>query len=239
MKKTIIVAIALLGMQLSVSAQDTPTPPVPPTPPSNAHIESKRDKEVALYVGFGVNVLGDFKMNDKLKAAGLPDIASVAPEVTIGLNVLPDDSRFLTDIEFSTAYMDDRTATDRIKTTALTTRLRVQYRLLDKQSYYFAGGLDLGYSQTLINLYSRSNSIDVDDLDTSRPGVISMNSGQLTVGPSVALGLFKDKAFPIRINAGYNIGFTNGKWKSEYAQVNNTVKEMGQGTFYARVCIGF
>jgi hypothetical protein len=233
MKKTIIIALALLGMQLSATAQDTPTPP------SNVQITTKRDKEVSLYVGFGVNVLGDFKMNDRLKASGMPQIASAAPEITVGLNVLPSDSRFLSDVEFSTAYMDDRTPTDRIKTTVLSSRLRVQYRLVNTQSLYFAGGLDLGYSQTLINLYSRSNVIDLNDLDTSRPGVITMNSGQLTVGPSVALGLFQNKNFPIRINAGYNIGVTNGKWKSEFAQVNNTVKEMGLGSFYARVCIGF
>ena len=235
MKKIVLIALSVLGVQSSVVAQETETTTTT-TSQQKTHVYKDRFN---FYYGFGVNVLSDYKMNDKLKASGMPQIANAAPEFTFGFNFVPSDARFYHDIEGGFAYMDEKTAGNRIKTTVATVKMRLQYKLIDKQDMFFSAGLDIGYAQTGINLYSRGNTIDLNDLNPStHTGNISMRNGQLTLGPSVALGLFQ-QSFPVRINAGYNIGVTKGKWKSDFADVANTINESGQGSFYAKVLIGF
>ncbi len=233
MKKIVLIALSILGVQSTVIAQETGTTT---TTEQKTHVNKDRFN---FYYGFGVNVLSDFKMNDKLKASGMPQIANAAPEFSFGFSFVPSDVRFYHDIEGGIAYMDEKTAGNRIKTTVATVKLRLQYKLIEKQDLFFSAGLDIGYAQTGINLYSRGNTIDLNDLNPStHTGHISMRNGQLTLGPSVALGLFQ-QSFPVRINAGYNIGVTKGKWKSDFADVANTINESGQGSFYAKVLIGF
>lgn len=232
MKKITLTLIALLGICAGVTAQETETPADPPAE------TSKRVKPYNFYVGFGVNVLGDYKLNDKLQAAALPKIASAAPEVTFGFNY-DEGERYYQDIEVGISYMDDRNAEDRMKTTVTSLKIRPQYKFVDKKDFFFSAGIDLAFSQTYVNLYARNNVIDLNDLDPSAyTGNMSFHSSQFAVGPAVALQLFK-KSFPLRINAGYNVGLTNGKWKSDYANVTNTVKESGHGNFYAKLSIGF
>lgn len=233
MKKIVLIALSILGVQSTVIAQETETTT---TTSQKTHVYKDRFN---FYYGFGVNVLSDYKMNDKLKASGMPQIANAAPEFTFGFSFVPSDIRFYHDIEGGLAYMDEKTAGNRIKTTVATVKLRLQYKLIERQDLFFSAGLDIGYAQTGINLYSRGNTIDLNDLNPStHTGHISMRNGQLTLGPSVALGLFQ-QSFPVRINAGYNIGVTKGKWKSDFADVANTINESGQGSFYAKVLIGF
>ncbi|RWX03517.1 hypothetical protein [Flavobacterium cerinum] len=237
MKKIVFIALGVLGVQLSVIAQETETPAA--TTNEQTQIKRRNVDRPNFYYGFGVNVLSDYKMNDKLKASGMPQIANAAPEFTFGFSFVPSDSRFYHDIEAGLGYMDEKTAGNRIKTTVANVKMRVQYKLIDKQDMFFSAGLDIGYAQTGINLYSRGNTIDLNNLNpATHTGHISMRNGQLTLGPSVALGLFQ-QSFPVRINAGYNIGVTRGKWKSDFADLANTVNESGQGSFYAKVLIGF
>lgn len=239
MKKITLTIIALLGLNAAVTAQETETVTTTTTTTTETKPVRVIKDRFNLYAGFGVNILGDYKMNDKLKASGMPEIASAAPEVTFGFNYTPSDSRFYHDLELAAAYMDEKTTTNRLKTTVASFKFRLHYKVIETQKLFLSGGLDLGYAQTIVNLYSRGNTIDLNDLDPStHTGHINMNSSQFTLGPSVALGLFQD-SFPVRINAGYSIGVTKGKWESEFAKVQNTVNESGLGSFYAKVSIGF
>lgn len=237
MKKIFFIALTILGVQSSVIAQETETTTSTTTSGEESKVRRNNANRPSFYYGFGINVLGDYKMNDKLKASGMPEIANTAPEFTFGFSSRLSDSRFYNDFELSAAYMDKKTTTDRIKTTMLSVRMRVHYKLIDQENTFFSGGLDLGYAQTLINLYSRGNTIDLNDLNPgTHTGHIVMRNGQLILGPSVTLGLFQ-KNFPIRVSAGYNIGVTRGKWKSDFAQIANTVNESGLGSFYGRVSL--
>ncbi|MBC8883850.1 hypothetical protein H9X57_12335 [Flavobacterium piscinae] len=44
----------------------------------------------------------------------------------------------------------------------------------------------------------------------------------------MAFNLKRKEKLSIRLNVGYEFAFTNGKWKSDYASVSNSVKENGQ-----------
>lgn len=238
MKKITLTLIALLGFTGAMVAQETET--VTTTTTTTKYVKPDSKDRFNFYYGFGVNVLGDYKMNDKLKASGMPTIASAAPEFTFGANYTPSDTRFYHDLELAVAYMDDKTETNRLRTSVVSFKIRVHYKAIETENLFLSGGLDLGVATTLVNLYSRGNTIDLDDLNpATHTGHINMYSTQFSAGPSLALGLFQKKAFPVRINTGYNIGFTRGKWKSDFANVANTVSESGLGSFYAKVSIGF
>lgn len=235
MKKITLTLLAVLGLTAAVSAQETETTT---TTTTTQETPAKKTKYLNFYVGFGINVLGDYNLSDKLAASGVPQIASSAPEVTFGF-VMEDEGKYYQDVEASVAYMDDRNGTDRMKTIVSSFRLRPQYKLIDTKSLFFSAGLDIGFTQTNLNLYSRGNTIDLNNLNpATHTGHISMRNGQFILGPSVAVMLFK-KSFPLRVNAGYNIGLSNGKWKSDVAEITNTVKENGLGSFYAKLSIGF
>jgi hypothetical protein len=105
MKKIVLIALSVIGVQSSVIAQETETTTT--TTSQQTHVYKDRFN---FYYGFGVNVLSDYKMNDKLKASGMPQIANAAPEFTFGFNFVPSDARFYHDIEGSFAYCKDETA---------------------------------------------------------------------------------------------------------------------------------
>src|SRR5690606_33600854 len=146
---------------------------------------------------------------------------------------------FYMDIEGSAGYMDEKNSDNRLRTVVSSAKVRPQYKFINNGNWFFSAGGDISYTFTYADLISRNNVIDLDNLNPSmHTGHISMYSDQLTIGPSVALG-FNNEVFPVRFNFGYDFGITNGKWRSEFADVNNTVKENGSGRFYAKVNIGF
>ena len=240
MKKITLTLVALLGINAIVSAQETVTDTVVTTTTrTTTNFERVRKDRFNFYYGFGVNVFGDYKLNDKLKASNMPTIGTTAPEVTFGLNYMPSEDHFYHDLEFSVAYLDDKTSANRIKTAVTSFRIRPQYKFIDNKKMFFSAGIDGGVAVTIVNLYSRGNVIDLNNLDPAKhTGHITMNSTQFILGPSVALALFQD-SFPIRINTGYNFGLSRGRWKSDVADVHNAVKESGLGNFYAKLSIGF
>ena len=239
MKKITLTLIALLGLTAAMKAQETTTTTTTTTTTdSEAGTTTPRD-HFNFYAGFGVNVFGDYKLNDKLKAFGMPTIGTAAPELTFGFNCVPSDSHFYHDLEFAVAYMDDKTSSNRLKTVVTSFRIRPQYKFIDNKKLFVSAGIDGGVATTIVNLYSRGNRIDLNDLNpATHTGHISMNSTQFILGPSVALALFQD-SYPVRINAGYNFGLSRGRWKSDVAEVDNAVKESGLGNFYAKISIGF
>ena len=236
MKKTLLWAVlCLIGVQSSSIAQETETEVKEITVTETVKKESIYD----FYVGFGLSVLSDYNLNEKLAQSDMLQIGSVVPEFTFGFNMSEANENFYMDIEGSAGYMDEKNSTDRIRTVVSSAKLRPQYKLINNDKWFFSAGGDISYTFTYVDLFSRSNTIDLNTLDPSmHTGHISMYSDQLTIGPSVALG-FNNKVFPVRFNFGYDFGVTNGKWKSEFADVSNTVKENGSGRFYAKVNIGF
>jgi hypothetical protein len=221
--KKITLIIALLGIQALSTAQETET-----TTP----VQTKR----TLYASFGIASTDDYKINKNLKMTDMPQLSSTAPEVTLGYNVTGE--KVLIDLELNANYMDKKTSTDRVKYVSSGVKLRGHYIPVKTTDFFLSGGFDLSYAVNHFDLYSRGNSIDLNDLEPStHTGHISLYNNQLYLGPSIAFGAFQTYVYPLRLNVGYEWAVYSSRWDSEFARVDNTFRESGQGRFYAKLSI--
>jgi len=222
MKKIACIALALLGLQ-SVSAQETKKDSI------MVHKDVKH-----FYIGFGAEYM-DYKLNDKLKNSNLPQINPGAFELSIGVN--HTSKHILSDLEWNTDYYTDRKTTgERVRLMATGIKWRPQYIITKTAGSIFAAGLDLSFVYNKVDIYTRGNVIDLNNLDPAlHTGHISLYNNNMYLGPSASFGAFQNKAFPLRLTAGYEWNLARASWQSEFARVNNTAKESGTGRFYAKV----
>ncbi|AXG73468.1 hypothetical protein DVK85_04170 [Flavobacterium arcticum] len=232
MKKIVFATICFFGGQALLLAQETVTTTTTTT--TTTTMADENNPKTSFYVGFGAAVFEDHKISDNLAAAGMPGIDEVLPEMTFGFNVMGED--YLVDIEFNTNYLDKKTSTDRIRAVAAGIKMRGHYIPVNTGNFYLSAGADLSYIGSNYDLFTRGNVIDLNDLNPgTHTGHISLYNNQFYAGPSLAFGAFQKSSFPLRLNVGYEWALISGKWKSEYANVNNTFRESGQGRFYAKL----
>ena len=237
MKKVLFIALTAFGMQASVSAQETETVTTTTTTTTTTSTNLNDNPKRGLYVSFGVALADDYKMNDRLKAAGMPELNNAVFESTVGYSAMFEKLSF--DLELATGYMDEKSATDRVRNIQATIRLRGHYNIVMKDKFFLTAGADLSYLTNNFNINTRDRVIDLNNPDPSEyPGHISLYNNQMLVGPSIAVGLFQKSGWPLRLNTGYEWAVVGGKWKSEYANVANSFRESGQGHFYAKLTIG-
>lgn len=233
MKKILLAAICIIGFQSSTIAQEV----VEYYSSSTSNDTVKRTKP-NFYVAFGAAFIGDYKISDKLKSAGVPEMTEVIPEFAFGVNIMLE--KWAVDVEATAGYSDEKNSLNRIRTATAGFKLRGHYIPYRTKSFFVSGGADISYVGTQADIFRRGNEIDLNDLDPStHTGHISLRNNMLFAGPSVAVGLFQNKSFPIRFNLGYEWGLTNGKWNSDFADVRNNVKENGLGRAYARIALDF
>ena len=189
----------------------------------------KNKVNVDLYLGIGATVQSKFSLNDKLKAAGLAELNETNPEFLIGINVF--GKKFSGDAEFGFLYSKNDKGNSENQNIGVSSRLRFHYNLINKEKMAFTGGLNVSATSSEVDVYTKNNSIDLDGLGALNSNHISLKNQMFYVGPSVSLYLLKHKTTNIRVNFGYEFAFTNGKWKSDFATVNNTVKENGNNRF--------
>jgi hypothetical protein len=233
MKKVLCIAVALMGIQYSAKAQEssTATDSVP-----NPTMYTDDNPGHGLYVSFGVTGFDDFKMNDRLKAQGLPELNKAAFETTVGYTVMFNKMTF--DWEFAASYMDSKTATDRVRNINTAVRLRGHYNIVKKAKFFVTGGADLTYSYNNFNINTRNRVIDLNNPDPADyPGHINLYNDQMYAGPSLAVGFLQNTEYKLRLNVGYEWAVIAGKWKSQYGGVENSFKESGQGHYYAKLSI--
>ena len=224
MKKILLAAICIIGFQSSIAQEGTSSEDF--TKPAKQNF----------YVALGAAFNGDYRINDKLRASGMPHLSESMPEFTIGYNVIGES--YLIDLEFNGAYQNIKQGDDRTSTVVGGVKLRGHYVPVNKESFFLSAGADVSYLTNTIDLYNKYNSIDLNNLDPlNNSGHINLYSQLLYAGPSVSVGLFQNKSFPIRLNAGYEWALTNGYWKSDFADVYNSVKESGHNRFYAKVTL--
>ncbi len=179
-----------------------------------------------VYFGFGLQFHDEFNLNQKLVASNVVALNTTRPEFQVGMNIF--GKKYSGDMEFAFSQNDESNETTKNKDMGFTGRFRFHYNLINKEKIAFTTGLSLAGTSTEVDLYSRNNTIDLNDLNPNNTvGLISIRNQQFYVGPSASLYLFRNKSYKLRLNVGYEFSFTNGKWKSDYASINNTVKESG------------
>lgn len=216
MKKSILV-VALLATWFGFSQENND--------------EAVNEKvKVDYYFGFGGQVHDDYKLNSKLKLANVAELKTFSPEFLIGLNIF--GNKFSGDGEFGFLYSKNDKDNTENKTVGFTSRIRVHYNLINKEKVALTTGLNVSTTATEVDIFSRNNTIDFNDLNPeNNGGHINVRNQVFYAGPSVSLYLFKHKKSQVRVNVGYEFAFTNGKWKSDFAGIQNTVKENGNNRF--------
>ncbi len=198
-----------------------------------------QEKEVAattdkpkFYFTYGINaqVQDELNIDKKLQAAGLPEVNSFTPEFFIGMTLF--GKKYSGDLDFGFLNSKNDAGSNENRYIGFTTRLRVHYNLINKEKIAFTTGLNVSNTIGELIVYTKNNTIDLNDLTPiNNVGNLSVKNSMFFVGPSASLYLFNNKSTKIRLNVGYEFAFTNGKWKSDYADVNNTIKEQGNNRF--------
>lgn len=178
-----------------------------------------------LYIGFGATVQSKYSLNSRLKNAALPELNETMPEFIVGWNVFAE--KYSGDVEFGFGTTQNDNANDKNRNVSFSTRLRVHYNIVNKEKVAFTGGLNVAATGNQVDIYSKNNAVDLNNINTLNYNQISLRNQTFFVGPSVSLYFLKNKSSQIRLNLGYELAFTNGKWKSDFGFVNNTVKEIG------------
>ena len=113
-----------------------------------------------------------------------------------------------------------------------TSRLRFHYNIVNKEKFAFTGGLNLAYGGNQVTFNSKNRTIDLNDLQpNNNSGEYTLRNNMLFAGPSVAFYYNIGKKMRLRLNVGYEFALTNGRWKSDYANIANTVNENGNNRF--------
>ncbi len=192
--------------------------------------EKKIEVTGDVYFGLGFQFHDGFNLNQKLNASNVVELKTTKPEFVVGLNVF--GKKYSGDMEFGFSQNEDDNATTKNKDMSFTGRFRFHYNLINKEKLAFTTGLSLAGTSSEVDLYAKNNTIDFNNLDpNANGGLITVRNQMFYAGPSASLYLFKNKSYNLRLNLGYEFAFTNGKWKSDYASINNNVKENGNNRF--------
>lgn len=229
MKKSLLLALAFIGASSAVMAQQK----------DSLYVHKDYSGSWGkLYLAGGF-ASTDYKLSDKLVASGLPAINNGTFELSIGLTKI--NKRMLSDLEWNTDYYADKKADgQKVRTVSSGIKWRPQYLFFQKKGIFAAAGFDLSYMYTSVNIFTLGNTIDLNNLDpTTHYGHISLYNQNWYLGPSASFGVLQDKENSFRVTTGYEWNVARASWHSDYASVSNTVKESGQGRFYAKLIYNF
>ncbi|MBF6641738.1 hypothetical protein IVB69_09620 [Flavobacterium sp. J49] len=194
--------------------------------------DSTKTKKVKVdgYFGFNGNINDNTNLNKKLHNANLPELDSFVPELTFGLNVF--GQKYSGDIEFGFLFAKPEEGNNEMKYQGFNTRMRVHYNVVNQENFAFTAGLSLAYLGNQYDIYSKNNTIDLNDLEpNNNSGHVSFTNQMLYLGPSVSMYLFKKSSFQVKLNAGYEFALTRGRYDSEFGSVLNNVGESGNNRF--------
>ena len=186
--------------------------------------------KVDAYIGFNGYINDKINLNKKLSNANLPELDSFIPELTFGFNLF--GKQYSGDIEFGFLFAKPEQNNNEMKYRGFNTRLRVHYNIINKEKFALTSGLSAAYLGNEYDIYSKDNSIDLNDLEpNNNSGHVNITNQMLYFGPSVSMYLFKKAMFPVKINAGYEFALTRGRYDSEFGSVINNIGESGNNRF--------
>jgi len=189
-------------------------------------VELKDEKvKTDFYIGLGFENQ-KFNLNDKLNASNVATLSENALNFQFGINFFA--KKYSGDVEFESSFSrNDNRNSDNLNV-GFTGRLRFHYNIVNKEKIAFTGGLNLAYSGNQATFYSKNRTIDLNNLQPNNNfGEFTLRNNMLFAGPSIAFYFNQHKKTRFRINLGYEFALTNGYWKSDYANIANSVKENG------------
>ena len=83
-------------------------------------------------------------------------------------------------------------------------------------------------------MYSQNNQVDVNNLAASTTSYIRLRNNMFFAGPSIGFAIKNKGEQLVRLNVVYEFALITGKWKSDFANVSNSINENGQ----SRLMIG-
>lgn len=194
--------------------------------------DSTKTKKIKVdgYIGFNANINDNLNLNKKLSNANLPELDSFVPELTFGLNVFGKE--YSGDVEFGFLFAKPEEGNNEMKYRGFNTRVRVHYNVVNQEKFALTTGLSLAYMGSQYDIYSKNNTIDLNDLEpNNNSGHVNFNNQMLYFGPSVSMYLFKKSSFEVKVNAGYEFALTRGRYDSEFGSVLNNIGESGNNRF--------
>ncbi|WP_333694214.1 hypothetical protein [Flavobacterium sp.] len=213
--KKIVLALVVLSF-IKVSAQEE-------TQPKDTVCSSK--VVVNMRLGFSVLANNSFNLNQKLKSQNLTELNETLPAFMLGFEFFGE--KMSGDLEFGFIYANPDKNSVEVLQRGFDTRARVHYNVVNQEKFAFTTGLSLAFTGNDIDIYSKSNTIDLNNLNPeTNSGHISIRNQMFYAGPSVSVYLFR-KSFPIRLNAGYEFALTRGRYKSDFGSVINNINENG------------
>jgi hypothetical protein len=196
---------------------------------------TKKDAVFNWYVGFGAVVNPDYAINDNLREAGIHRIADVMPSLTLGWTATTD--KLDVDMEFGAAGIIKDKKGNGYQMAQVPILLRIQYAAIKKEKLALMGGLSCSYVMSNLSIFSNDTNVDMNDLNPmNNSGYIMLRNNSMFLGPSVSLKLFDESKLAMKVNMGYDFAVSNTRWKSDYANIQNPVRENGN-RFYVNLVL--
>ncbi len=189
------------------------------------------------YGGIGAGFNSNYKIEPLIQAAGLPQPSNTVPEFSFGLNFLTKN--WSIDEEIASNSYKKTNTNNSITNFNFSFRLRGHYNFVNNEKMQLSGGLNLAYATNDLNIYSNYNQVDLNNLSGSSSSYIRLRNGLLYTGPSIGFGIKKKNNLIARLNMGYEVAILSGKWKSDYANVSNSIRETGQNRFTVGIVVFF
>jgi hypothetical protein len=219
MKKITFLLLALCTAK-GVAQETTPAP------------VTSKSTEFEWYFGFGAAFHPDYNINSNLASAGVKELPGVTPATVFGWNATSENNLSLT-FEIGTNFTFNNRKKDGSQLLQVPLKLRLQYILAENNKVQFAAGGDVSFVMSNLSIFSDDTEIDMEDLDPeTNTGFMPLRNNSWFVGPSASLAFKgKNNRRSFILNAGYDVCFTNSKWKSDFANIVNPVRENGSRFF--------
>lgn len=178
------------------------------------------------YVGVGAGINSHYKIDDLLQASGMPQPATTLPDFSFGINFLTKN--WSIDEEIASNGFKKTNVNNSVMGGRFSFRMRGHYNFINNEKMQFSTGLNLAYATNDLSIYANNNQVDLNNMAASSASYIRLRNGMFYAGPSIGFGIKKKDNLICRLNVGYEVAILSGKWKSDYANVSNSINEVGQ-----------
>lgn len=195
--------------------------------------EKHEKPEIHLFVGFGYNFNDPFAIDSKLQSSGIPSLPENIPKFIFGCGAYDKRLFIDTEVTITIPKKESNSETSILRSTA-DVRGRFHYNFTNNNFGIFSGGLNLAFATNYMSIYDNKNHVDLNNMNINDSKYIYLYNYMFYTGPSLSFAIKNKKRLLCRINTAYEIAFASGKWKSQIADVSNSLDENEHG----RIMVG-